>query len=215
MKYKTRVWHPFHKDDYYWAWHKTYLWGVIRQFFRDIRRSHQRIWRGYCDYDLFSIDYWFLVIMPTMLQEFKDTQHGCPVMPGHISHKVFLDKEDGQDDEALAEWKAVLDRMIFLLKEAEEETCSRQNPYEDEYFKAWQEFDEKYGPWGEKLSTPEERDDIKNHRGRRIHFPDEVDEYKELGQKYMEEEHRLSQYRVECKDEALALFSKWFYDLWD
>ena len=215
MKYKTWVWHPFCRDDYHWAWYDKKLWGVIRQFGRDLRRCHQRIWRGYCDYDLFSIDHWFLGIMPTMLQEFKDTQHGCPVVPGLASHKVFLEKEEEKDDEDLAKWNAILDRMIFLLKEAEEETCSKTNLYEDEYFKAHREFEGKYGKWGEKLLTPEEQEDVKNNRGHRLYFPGDVEEYKELSEKYLEEEQKLSQYRMECNNEALALFSKWFYDLWD
>ena len=53
-----------------------------------------------------------------MLQEFKDTQHGCPVVSGLASHKVFLEKEEEKDDEDLAKWNAILDRMIFLLKES-------------------------------------------------------------------------------------------------
>ena len=63
MKYQTGVWHPFRRDDYHWAWYDKKLWGVIRQFGRDLRRCHQRIWRGYCDYDLFSFGHWFLGIV--------------------------------------------------------------------------------------------------------------------------------------------------------
>lgn len=50
---------------------------------------------------------------------------------------------------------------------------------------------------------------------KKIYFPGDVEEYKELSEKYMEEERKLGQCRMECKNEALALFSKWFYDLWD
>ena len=215
MKYQTRVWRPFRRDDYHWAWHDKKLWGVIRQFGRDLLRCHQRIWRGYCDYDLFSIDHWFLGIMPSMLQEFKDTQHGCPVAPDCISHKVFLDRDDGKDDEALKSWNAILDRMIFLLKEADEETCRRTNPYEEEYLRVRREFEAKYGKWGEKLMTDREKDDLKNNRGRRVYFPGDTEEYKPLHDQYIAEERKIDQYRHDCKDEALALFSEWFYELWD
>ena len=40
-------------------------------------------------------------------------------------------------------------------------------------------------------------------------------EYKDIEEKYYEEEKALSQYREDCKNEALELFSKWFYSLWD
>lgn len=33
--------------------------------------------------------------------------------------------------------------------------------------------------------------------------------------KYFEYEKELEEYRMECKDKAFALFSKWFYSLWD
>ena len=104
---------------------------------------------------------------------------------------------------------------IFLLKEAGKETCSKTNPYEDEFFKAHREFEEKYGIWGEKLLTPEEQENVKSNRSHRVYFPGDVEEYKELSEKYMGEEQKLGQYRVDCKNEALSLFSKWFYDLWD
>ena len=34
-------------------------------------------------------------------------------------------------------------------------------------------------------------------------------------EKYYEEEQKLAEYRCRCKNEALQLFSEWFYDLWD
>lgn len=40
-------------------------------------------------------------------------------------------------------WKDVLDKMIFLMKEADEETCSRENPFEEEYRKVHKEFERK------------------------------------------------------------------------
>ena len=48
-----------------------------------------------------------------------------------------------------------------------------------------------------------------------LHFPSEIPEYKDIEEKYYEEEKALSQYREDCKNEALELFSKWFYSLWD
>ena len=214
MKYETRVWRPFQRDTYHWAWYEEKLSGIIKKLGREIRYCHQRICRGYCDQDIFSIFDWFLGIMPSMLEEFRDNMHGCPDAPGLVSHRVFLDDAD-KDTESMKAWTAVLDKIIFLLKEAGENTCSRTNPYEEAFHNASREFEEKYGEWGEKLLTPKEQDDMKNNRGQRIYFPGDVEEYKELSDRYLEEERKIAAYRRDCKDEALKLFSEWFYDLWD
>ena len=55
----------------------------------------------------------------------------------------------------------------------------------------------------------------KNELGRVLHIPSEVPEYKNIEEKYYEEEELLRQYMEDCKNEALELFSKWFYSLWD
>ena len=39
--------------------------------------------------------------------------------------------------------------------------------------------------------------------------------YKDIAEKYMKEARKIDQYRVECKDEAFQMFSRWFYALWD
>jgi hypothetical protein len=214
MKYETRVWRPFQRDAYHWAWYEEKLSGIIKELGREIRYCHQRICRGYCDHDIFSIYDWFLGIMPSMLEEFRDNLHGCPDAPGLVSHRVFPDDAD-KDTESMKVWTAILDKMVFLLKEADENTCGRTNQYEEAFHNASREFEEKYGEWGEKLLTLKEQDDMKNNRGQRIYFPGDVEEYKELSDQYMEEERVIAAYRRDCKDEALKLFSEWFFDLWD
>ena len=214
MKYETRVWRPFQRDAYHWAWYEEKLSGIIKELGREIRYCHQRICRGYCDHDIFSIYDWFLGIMPSMLEEFRDNLHGCPDAPGQVSHRVFLDDAD-KDTESIKAWTAILDKMVFLLKEADENTCGRTNQYEEAFHNASREFEEKYGEWGEKLLTPKEQDDMKNNRGQRIYFPGDIEGYKELSDQYMEEERVIAAYRRDCKDEALKLFSEWFFDLWD
>ena len=51
--------------------------------------------------------------------------------------------------------------------------------------------------------------------GGTIHFMDELPEYKEISDKYREEEKRLEEYRRKCKDEAIDMLKQYFYDLWD
>ena len=119
-----------------------------KRFFRCIKWAWQRATKGYCDKDLWSIDEWFLSIMPDMLEGFKKTRIGYP---GELS-KAFDDKLDEDTLNKLGNemWDKILDDMIRLMKEA-------------------------------------------NTIG-------DLDRY---------------EYHTHCKDEALKLFSKWFYHLWD
>lgn len=219
MRYKTQVWKPFQKDSYRWAWHDKRVIGILQEFGRDIRRCHERIWRGYCDYDLFSISDWYLGVRPTMLEDFKDHMHGYPAdfdphpfdkVHGSVGNEIADDAAEG-----MKSWSDVLERMIFLLKEADEDSCSRKNPYQDEYEQAQEEFDRKYGLWGEKLMTGKEKENDRQGKGKQVYMLGDVPEYEAIDKKYMDEEKSIYEYRVACKDEAFSLFSKWFYNLWD
>ena len=68
--------------------------------------------------------------------------------------------------------------MASLLKEADEDTYGRKNPFGDEYRKAYKEFEEKYGSFGENLMTEEEREEKESGRGIRMYFPSDAEEYK-------------------------------------
>ena len=142
MKYETRVWKPFDQASYRRAWRDKMIVGVVKEFARDLRRCHRRIWRGYCDADTFSISDWFLGIMPAMLEDFGDHLHGFPSSPDSVSRQVALDDED-TGSEGMKAWKAVLDRMIFLMREADRDTCTRENPYKEAYEKAFDAFRKK------------------------------------------------------------------------
>lgn len=198
--FRPKVWHPFDRETYRQEWRGKKMTGVFQQFCRDFRYSRQRVFKGYCDYDLFSIYDWFLEIIRPMLLEFKETRHGSPVQENSLSQAVFLGEKE-RDQDIHKNWDAVLDRLIFLFGEADEASCSRDNPYTDDYMKAFNAVWER---------TKEEEP------GKHVvHFPDEFPEYRELAENYNRAEKELIQYRKSCKDEAFRLFSKWFYDLWD
>ena len=73
------------------------------------------------------------------------------------------------------------------------------------------EFEKKYGLFGENLEREEDGKTV----GRRLHFPKEIDEYREVENNYYEAERELEKYRENCKEQAFTLFAKWFYHLWD
>ena len=79
---------------------------------------------------------------------YRDNRHGSP---GYLGENYK--NKDGilVNDTCHEEWDKILDRMIFLWRELDENTCTKKNPYEDEYMKASEEFDNKYGLLGEKL----------------------------------------------------------------
>ena len=201
------VWRPFRRTEYRYDLRRCKVLSVIRTFFRDIRRCHQRIWKGYCDYDLFEIDSWFLGIMPAMLEEFRNTTHGYPPEIGHRIHESACGNEEAEDvsDEADKEgmtlWRNEIDKIIHLLREASEDTCSQRNPFEEEYhskvIKRWEKRTSEDGFIHTTLASPSDESE------------------RELESKYFAEEKRLAEYRNSCKDEALVLLSKWFFALWD
>ena len=82
--------------------------------------------------------------------------------------------------------------------------------------KALDEFRDKYGVLGKKLQTLEELEaNRKRGGGGTVHFMSELPEYKEISEKYMDEEKKLEQYRIDCKDEVMDLMKEHFFALWD
>ena len=148
----------------------------IKDFTNSIKFFFQRGARGYCDKDVWSIDTWFLDIMPKMLRQLKTETHGAPCLSG-VSSEEYFDK-----------WKEILNRMIYLLREMDEDKCSYKNPFAE----AFHEYVEKQFS-GDK--------DFKEN-------PD-------LQKLYVGEERNKANYINLCKKEFFDLFSKYFWDLWD
>ena len=192
------IWHPFKDLRYVKFWK---IWELFGQIGRDIRRCHQRIWKGYCDYDLFSIDTWFLSVMPRMLEEFKKNRNSSPVAENLISHLMIQDETE-RDRDVHRKWDEILDRMIFLLGEMDDEADAEKNTYADDYFAAVHN-----------LMQKETRPDGSEVRK----YPNLKDypEYRELSENYHAESERIVRRRMDCKKEFFELYSTWFYDLWD
>ena len=168
---------------------KSRIIAMIKHFGRCLKWSRQRVVRGYADCDVWRMFSYLQELMPDMLQHLKDNRHGSP---GYLGENYT--NEDGilVNDTCHDEWDKILDRMIFLWRETDEETCSKKNPYEDEYMKAFSEFDKKYGFLGEKLQTKAELEENKKRGGGgTIHFMDEIPEYKEIFEKHREEDEKL------------------------
>lgn len=207
-----RGWTLFDQEAYHWAWVDEKFSGVVRTFVKDLKYCGQRINRGWCDADLYSIHDWFLVTVPSMLEQYKRTRHGSPGVLGEN-----YQNRDGVlvNDTCHEEWDAILERMIFLFHEADEYSCQRKNPCEDAYMEMRREFDQEYGCFGEKLETPEEKAERMRTGAHTVHFPSEVPAYADIDERYRAEKEKLEEYRNQCKDEAFQIFSEWFFHLWD
>lgn len=193
-RYDPLIWKPFEGRRYRCAWRKDKgPVGVVKTFLTDLKFCRERARKGYCYDDLADIDSWFVRIMPVMLEEFRDWQIGNP------------------DEEARWSLDEDLGRMIFLFREAAEETCSKQNPYSDEYNDSWDAFEKRFGIMGTGMDA-----DGGTGKGQfpTVHFPDELEEYRPICERYEQAEREIEDYRLRCEQEALKLFAKRFHDLW-
>ena len=76
----------FSQYDYRFNWKTKFpltlfeyaFWRIPRQFFRDLKYCGQRIQKGYCDKDVWDLDYWFELVIPDMLQDLRDVHIGYP-----------------------------------------------------------------------------------------------------------------------------------------
>ena len=149
----------------------------------ELKFRFQRFQKGYSDKDLWNMFDWFMEVTKPMLVEFRKTHHGSPATLGEN-----YTNEDGLlvNDKCHEEWDAILDRMIFLITEMNEETCSMKNQYNEE-IERWYE--------------------IENYN--------REPKYEKIHNLYCEREAEIIEYRDKCKDEFFELFSKWFWNLWD
>lgn len=180
---------------------KSKILAKIKHFFKCVKWSKQRITRGYCDCDVWEMFSFLQTLIPDMLQTLKDTRTGSP---GYLGENYTNENGILVNDTCHEEWNCILDKMIFLWREAEKDTCSQKNPFDEAHSKAMDEFTERFGLFGNKLQTEKElEENRKRGGGGTIHFMDELPEYKEISDKYREEEKRLEEYRRKCKDEAI------------
>lgn len=120
-------------------WRLKEPWKLPRLFWKNVKYSWQRITKGYCDKDLWSIDDWFIKIVPDMLQQLKETRHGSP---GCLGEDYVSEDGIRCNDACHEEWDKILDEMIFLFREMDEETCQKKNITGEEAEKTWKDLEQ-------------------------------------------------------------------------
>lgn len=183
------------------------------------RMAKQRAKRGFSDRDVWSIDYWFCNTISPMLKQLAKKKHGFQTLD-EDGNLVQIDNLSDEEYEMYEKrWTATLLRMAHLADEMNEDTCSMKNPYEKEYHRICRLFTKKYGFFGEKLYTDEDKKAAEEKGQYRMYFPQDdpvhSEEYRRITDQYMDYVKKISDYRDECKDEFFTLFSKYFSYLWD
>lgn len=95
---------------------------IIENLVTKLKYSIQRMRKGYCDYDVFAINHWFLKIMPQMLTDLQKNRRSFPEVlaeryvekhRGNIPYQEYYDKHLSEIEEFCNnEWGDILDKMI-------------------------------------------------------------------------------------------------------
>lgn len=139
-----------------WQYAPLRWWQTFLNLPREIKWKWQRMWRGWADSDVWSIDGWFLETMPGMLRLLRKKKIGYPA--GLKSVK---------------EWNKILAKMIDGFELRNRWECDYASIVGDQNY-----YNFKDPVWRKKYDAKQ----------------------KEVDKKF---------------DEAMGLFHKWFFALWD
>ena len=183
------------------------------------KMAKQRAKRGYSDRDTWSIDYWFCNIISPMLKQLAREKHGFQTLNENGDLIYTGNLSDKEYDVFEKRWTDTILHMAFLADEMNEETCSMKNPFEEDFHRVYRAFEKKYGLFGEKLLTEEEKKEAAEGKGTKAYFPDDDpihgEEYRIILEQHTDFEKKINEYRESCKNEFFVLFSKYFWCLWD
>ena len=93
---------------------KRYVFKNIKWYLYEIKYAWQRMLYGYSYIDVVDADYFFLNTMANVLEDLKNTTNGYPAT-----------------EESFESWKEKLGYIVFCLREADSDTCSKNQPYFD------------------------------------------------------------------------------------
>ena len=93
---------------------KRYVFKNIKWYLYEIKYAWQRMLYGYSYMDVVDTDYFFLNTMANVLEDLKNTTNGYPAT-----------------EESFESWKEKLGYIVFCLREANSDTCSKNQPYFD------------------------------------------------------------------------------------
>lgn len=89
----------------------SHPWKIIEEFFREIKWAYQRIFRGWDDRVIWSIDYYLSEVIPQWMDTLKKEKRGIPIEmfnPDDWDKKNSCYK-DGTEDIASEKWDKILE----------------------------------------------------------------------------------------------------------
>ena len=188
------------EDFYYWilrTWDR-----LVKDPIFEFRMRLQRARRGFSERDVWNVDTWISTVLPDALDRLADTAHGYPSMvealskgedPKTYKYAESTSEEDGE--RYMSWWRGHLREIAFLLRESNEDTCSRRNELEyagKHHFEECDDF-----PFCYRMVDDCTEEEAENNR------------------RYFEREHELAEYRNDCYVKAMAALTQLHGALWD
>ena len=99
-------------------WRLCNLWHNFRQIWRNLRYVLQRATKGYCDQDLWNLDYFYSQLFVDTLTDFSKQLHGAP--------SEFYDEESG----SISRWIDYISEMRDHFYNSIEENEVQKNEIE-------------------------------------------------------------------------------------
>ena len=149
---------------------KRYVFENIKWYLYEIKYAWQRMLYGYSYSDVVDVDYWFVSTMANVLEDLKNTTNGYPAT-----------------EESFESWKEKLGYIVFCLRAANSDTCSKNQPY---------------------FNFIDDKDYIKLSE-------DEKSKYDIEKKKWFDREGAIDSYRNDMALIALDLIKENFGKLWD
>ena len=169
-------------------WKPRNWFSNCKQFFCNCKYAWQRATKGYCTYDVWDIDDFHTGLMIAMLTKFKQDNNGYP--------SVFADDENGAE-----KWDAIIEEMILHFTNYRDAETVYPNEFEDEYFAMLNRHTE-HGI------------DDKGFRYQKTNEKQFTDSEQKLQENYLQKAKECAAWKQKELDAGLALFCKWYQDLW-
>ena len=162
--------------------------SVFRDVKNEIKWAYQRVFRGWDDRVIWSIDYHLAANIPLWLEELKKDQ-SCPtsIAPEGVDVSSFAEEDW---DTRKEEWTRIIDSMIDGFRAAED-IINKTLPSWDIFY---DEYEKRYGCW-----------DMKDHE-KDQKLMEELGTWDGIKK---EEEALMLRF-----DAGMDLFKKYFFNLW-
>jgi hypothetical protein len=167
----------------YMPWYPRNWWDNIKYFFRTIKWGWQRATRGYSDYDTWDLDVYYSNMMIASLSQFRAETRGYP---GYMDN--------------IEEWYEILDKIIFLLKQANED-----EPLEEK---------NELAEWHKEHLETRPLTLTKVEKDARVYVSNNDEETEAKIKQYYKREEELYEIRTQKRKEAFDLLAEYFGHLW-